>query len=253
MVVRGNQFVQLAVKQLAVEAAEEIGEGLSKVTSQFFETLGENLSRRRQKDAFRKAHQNLADGAKDAVVESYDSLIGNRPHLSYREGSRLTGRMRDALVSENWIQATESGIKYIDVDVLDAAAAHWYRLAFGAGPRGRPTLSRIPITFAGVTIEQTAISTTPSEPFLMPRGGFLNVGEGDAKWAKPDISQRGKHPFYPTGRSKATIPAQGFPGRNFFQAGITYIGRNIEKEYEPIINRAIELSGQNLGVAADIG
>jgi hypothetical protein len=247
-----NKFLRVAVKQLTAQAVQRLSKDLSDVTVQFFDVMEKNLDRRRQRDAFRQANRNLAEGAKSAVVKSYDNLIGNRPHPSYRGGDRLSGRMSTALKSGGWIRGTESGINYIDRDFLDGEAAHWHRLAFGAAPSGVPVVSTMEVFFGSDSARVTAFSASPSGPFTLPKGGtFIDPKSGKTV----PLGGRGDefHLGVPESRHalSKTIPTSGIVGRNFFQAGLDYIGENVEKEYTPIIERAIDLAARDLGVLAD--
>lgn len=90
----------------------------------------------------KEMHQDLAYGARRAMLESYrNSGIGK--NKSYRQNDRDSlkrysdGAMEDAILAGGAF-ATEKGIQLLDTEEMDRIARQWYRLNFGTSMSKNP-------------------------------------------------------------------------------------------------------------------
>lgn len=212
----------------------------------------------------------LARGARRSVLQAYSKRVQASPtkvkYGSYREGEdRLPNALGKALRREDMFIGTGEGILFGNRAVLDSQAAHWYRLNYGAGARARsgPFIARKhSIKLFGQRIQQTREGDVPpSAPFEIPSGFWFTSG----------VTKRG---FYPKGPPSKGFAGQltadgkrvrvkeqdleslgisrqrrmltaGIAGRNFFDAGIARIARDIGPAYEDLWNQWVDDAVRN--------
>lgn len=190
-----------------------------------------------------RLHETLANEAHQITIQRYESTVGSNGHARYRAGQgRLTGQMRKALDDPNVIRAQRDGIIYGNTAVLDRTAAHWRRLNFGAGERGRQRFPQpVPLRLNGQrTGGYLRFGSGPSPDFVIPRGVWFS-GEG----APVPWGDRGRgHQFFPLSqlqglnedrmqglgnagllRGGGRVTA-GIRGYHFMEAGLFHIGSN---------------------------
>ncbi len=133
------------VQAAAIASMDEITEqmirsGSAEVSAAMVQLATAAKTRVNRKVGLTRLHEQAANDAHRAVLRSYDKRVGGHPHARYRENQgRLVGRMRRALERPDIIFAQRDGVVFGNTAVLDATAAHWRRLNFGAGQRGQRT------------------------------------------------------------------------------------------------------------------
>jgi hypothetical protein len=209
-----------------------------------------------------RAHRTLAEDAQASILKSYDQVVTRRKgpagFTNYRakdfrkvRNQRLAGGiLRRALGSRRMISYDEDGFAFINVDVLDAEAAHWARLNAGAGRAGRGSRRRFQVEFSGLVAGSFGADMAPSAAFLIPRGYWWEPGGGPA--VAPGGAPPGSSEFYPLGegprhRNTGTGTMRGREGRvgyqkprmtggiearNFLDAGYQTVADKLGDTYE---------------------
>lgn len=183
-----------------------------------------------------KAHNRVAGRMREAVQARYEETVESRKRVpSYRYGQgRLPGALGAALRKPSMVQATGRGIEYVDVDSLDKEARHWRRLNFGAGSAATTDPATVPLRIADRVVANLRLPGGPRAPILLPPGFFMH---GDR--AVPRMSSfRGnsQHPFFPSGRP-AMFETAGITGRQFLDAGVQSLARELPGEYEQLLDK----------------
>ncbi len=207
--------------------------------------------------------------AQKSVVKSYDQVVtrganarGNR--YPYRVGARQPnkryagGKLRSALNSPRFFEATAAGLRFINVDYLNRTARHWARLNAGAGPRGQGSRRRFTVTWSNLAVAAIGVDQAPRPGFFLPRGYWWARGGGQVVSADP--GRIGQDEFYPVGigpaRGRTRLdakahrrpgpyvgpgagigkrrPSLGIKARNFLDAGAETIARELPKGYEKL-------------------
>lgn len=262
--------------QIAARAQGEIGSLLTAdIATQFREAVvaaGNQIRnrqlpamaevfRRPQTDTARRTgiHERLGSNAQVAIIEAYDEMVvgteGPASATHYRAGlNRLAGGvLRRALANpRNIYTAYADGLSFINQDGLYREAAHWHRIAFGAGARGRGAHSSYTVRFGNLVAASIGIIEEPSAEFKMPPGMFYGVEDG--KGVPPSASRRGQDVFFPNAQKARDkrpgvrwVPhkqrarkfgyvggmrTQGIRGENFFDAGVAVIANEFPLAYE---------------------
>ena len=126
-------------------------------------------------------HRRLAEGAQDRIIQAYDAsgIGGGKPYRHNEpEGSKLkryaNGAMKRGLKSPEFYFADDKEIRLINRKVMDRAAKQWYRLNFGAAPRGSSPPNVGNMSFfgrkSGAGLSLSAYG--PSEGFNTPNSGL---------------------------------------------------------------------------------
>jgi hypothetical protein len=150
--------------------------------------------------------ETLGRAAQLETMNMYEELIvrheGAASATHYRAGvGRLAGGiLMNALGRRDFFNVSGNTLSWGNIEMLDASAHHWGRLAFGAGGRGAGIYEHKEITFEGMALTTIGIQGDPSPPFSMPRGIWLKPGS-DARGKGP----RGADQFYPTNSSRPTL------------------------------------------------
>jgi len=141
--------------------------------SLFLAAMAESSNR---KQGLARIHEVVASKALAAVQQAYDSRFpgDNR----YRAGqNRESGKLGPALRNPNLVRAQKDGILFMNRQVLDSQAKHWYRLNFGAQPAGRQRRpGQFPISFDGQSLGSIGLDDRPSGRFSLPTGIWLAGG-----------------------------------------------------------------------------
>lgn len=194
-----------------------------------------------RKGALRGIHAIAGRKAQAAMIERYNETVGKRsairgpaPPNSKRFAN---GAMLRALSNSANVVATDKGVSFVNTRILDAEAAQWARLNFGAGargaasPRGRGATIRLFDQAAG-SLSLSHIGPRPA--FGMPAGFFLG-GPGH-----PDMKRRGQDQFLSLGaavqngtqaqRSILIRPkplTQGIAASHFIDKGVRVLAREL--------------------------
>jgi hypothetical protein len=188
------------------------------------------------KSRLREMHEDLGKAAQRSVLASYDQRNrgGAGPYRTTANQQKniryAGGRLRAAIAAPSFFQATDDGLRFVNVQVLNKEAKHWHRLNFGAAPQGAGSGSQYQVEWGGLVIAALGFDEGPSPAFFIPRGFWLHNGERQ----KPG---EGVGEFYPVGelppgtsvrgRPTAKRQTQGIVARNFFDAGL----RRIAEDY----------------------
>lgn len=243
-IVRGAQadIVGMVNQSITGGLATAVHRNLPRATSRMLRTLGEVFSDPVRDSARRvEIHRQVGAVAQRSVLNSYGQLVtarespASRSH--YRAGGsgamggpwvgRLAGGvLRRALGRGDFFLATPDGIGFINERMLDDEAAHWRRIAFGAGPRGQGLHASFGVQWSGVVVAAFGLDVEASRGFEIPRGVWVNQGE-----------------FYPIGemeRISGTISGvqrrrawtRGIEGKAFLATGIERLATELPKGYE---------------------
>lgn len=215
-----------------------------------------------RKDGLARVHELVANEARAAVLDKYERTIGSNGHPIYRKGqNRLTGRIEQALQRPDVIRAQRDGIIFGNVAVLDAVAAHWRRLNFGAGSRGQSRGQQpAPLMLEGQRIGLLRFGIGPSPAFDMPSGiffegntpvqfggknqAFYPLGMAIEKLRKSGMSARDRAGLGVNSFVASKHPTAGITGAHFFEAGLFVLGQRLPGEY-------LKLAKQWITEAAD--
>lgn len=187
----GRDVMQQVVKVASERTVEVINDYLREVQRQQNRRAGlENM------------HDRVANGAKQAMLASYRTMVGNKPNQGYRPRSRLTGRMYQALVSMK-PRVSRDSIELVDFPYLDRRAAHWRRLNYGTEPMKQKTPGSYPLRSAEGTFGRLRDRTFPSRAFNLP-AGFWTDGSGNVvPFGAPNPAEM----FFPRRRFKSDVQA----------------------------------------------
>ncbi len=220
-----------------------------------------------RKKGLLNVHKTVATGAQGAVVTRYkQTVIAQKKVKSYRAGEgRLPGRLGAALAAPDFIRASPTGISFANTGMLDSVAAHWRRMAFGAGEKGKGTVNQVyPFSFFGQVAGTLGFpDTSPSEAFALPPGFFF-ANEAALKAVDPSprtFHTRTLEMFYPlrhVGKGKTTKKGQisdlpdlfqaaghqkltrGIKGRSFLNAGLEYLAHELPPAYIAVADKWFE-------------
>lgn len=251
--VRNMQTV--AARQLVEGFAVQATGGVAKVMDLYVGVLQRNYRNRRGR--MKKINSVVAEDVRDKVLLSYATRVGRdqgpsgyRANASGKWKRYSGGKMEQGLEDPGFITAAYDGINFANMNVMDRHAKQWYRLNFGAGPRGaaggkyRPGEYRLNL-FGAATGAPVSLKQYPaSEQYWMPKGLFYDASTGSvqrlsSKRQRLDVFQPRKAPVdkllgqklsNPQGASRALIkqsgvfwkggPSQGFAGYHFLDAGV---------------------------------
>lgn len=212
-----GQNVQFATGFISTDIAAQAMAGAAEQTSQslalFIASMAHSADR---KVGLARIHQEIAEKAHAAVVQEYNGKYGFK--RQYRKDmNRESGKMGPAIRSREWIAATRDGILYMDQAYLKRAAKHWYRLNFGAMPRGR---QKLPKSYAvkfggqGSAARLSLAENRPDKAFVVPKGIWMD-GQGAVA---PDKGRRGMDSFYTPKwfyKMATGIPLKSAQGKDF--------------------------------------
>lgn len=284
----GSRFVNvmssLSMADIGAAASQQAGEVVAQRGALLFAAVAEAASR---KVGMANRHSVIAREAQSAVIAAYERRFTNNVG-SYRQGDpkRLSGQMLKALRDPSLMIAQRDGILMFNEAVLDEKAAHWYRLNFGAQPRGRQKISKTyKLDFEGATVGEISLKhRRPSGRFSMPAGVFISPG---GEIVGHDVNRRGWDKFYTIGafyrniggkgavldvsklgaRPKETkagrrglalntpkdIPTQGIVGGLFFDAGVKVVAKQLPILYSTLLDEwSEEASSVGTGPVAKV-
>lgn len=175
---------KILIARLAkADAAIQAREGLASAIADFSGRMNQRVGTGRDLEDL---HGYLAENARTQIVLAYqNSGLGRRP--SYRWAD--TGRMRrysnkallNALRSPEFISGSKTGIVFVNTGFLDKQAKQWYRLNFGARPKGARRVDEGSMALFGRRLDTRFTVRTnglgePSSEFYVPetliRGAF---------------------------------------------------------------------------------
>lgn len=247
----GQRFVttlsSLTMRDIGRSAVAQAGGEVARYGALLMATAANAASRGK---GLSNRHSLIAAEAQQAVIAAFTRKYTRR---SYRtsDPQRLSGKMSEALRSRNLMRAGRDGILMFNEAILDEKAAHWYRLNFGASPRGgvkHP--QQFKLKFKGTNVGTLSLKhNRPSKPFSIPRGVFLSGGDV----VPADANRKGLDQFY-TIRSfiknigegsggkvsiPKRIPTRGIVGGHFFDAGVRVVAKKLPLLYETLLDEWI--------------
>lgn len=256
----GMYVLNYSVDQLtAAVAAQE------KEVTKLLRFIGASLAAEAiPKPLIAKTHQDVANMVGRSIVAAYTHRRHRRSIESYRteDPARYAGgKMLRALQNENNYVGDAQGIHILQRGLLDAEAAQWYRLNFGAGGLGGSTNQpqMFPITWGGLYLFSLGISGPTSPSFLLPPGVFVGA---DGKRVARDPAAVGQNPFYfagghppPGGFGRGGFgkfrPTRGIEANNFIDAGARRLATELPKAYLSMYDHLVE-SKHLGGIAATV-
>lgn len=211
-----------------------------------------------------KINRRVAEEARSAIFQAYsESGIGLGAAYRWNDVGRNKryshGAMKRAMKSRNLVIGDDRGIGFVDVNYLDRVAKQWYRLNFGALPKGSggrgPAEGSMKLFGKTLSGRLTLNGFGPSEPFKVPQQGLgtwssVPSGSSTSKPLKPAPrgSRNGYLYLYRSGGEQKTrvkkgmsmeyfmsVPASGIKGKHFLEAGTKVINTRYPKELETLI------------------
>jgi len=247
------QLLERAATQTLVRAAgavmKEMSEEMRDVVVQVGQVFAEDDASTRQ-----KLFQELGEAAQRSSAASYGQLVTRREgpasatHYRAGEGRLAGGVMVRALNDPAFFNATSLGLEWGNKELLDAAAAQWHRLNFGAGGRaGGGGDQEFPVHFGSGGGTALGFDDGPSPGFSMPPGVWVGMS-GDRVSA--GSSGRGTDQFFPQSRpitndsgakvgsvnirpkgimgaSNRSRQTGGIEGKHFMEAGLRRIANDL--------------------------
>lgn len=214
-------------------------------------TIGEGLA----PDRTRRMFQAVGEHAQAEVLSAYDQKVGGSG--DYRKNPRAQrnkryagGALRAALASSQFFEADAHGLRFANFDLLSRRAKQWRRLNFGAGVPG--VEARFGVRWSNVVVETIGFDVEPAEAFRIPRGYWVNNGQGVAPG-----EGRGDA-FYPVSERPANLRGAVLAGaamgriqaRSFLEAGAEEIADQLPRGFE-LLYRDLFAEAQRAGEAVD--
>lgn len=246
------------VRLIMSEVAATTNTQLSAAMGRWAKTIDKKISEAREGD-LKRVHEQTAREARRAVLDAYAASGIGTEFPSYRANARgglrrySGGAMERAMRKKEFITGDSRGVRFVDQDLLDRSAKQWYRLNFGALPKGSKNPSVGSMRFFGKASSQRVELTgfTPSKSFKVPGGGASGI------FGVPGSSLNG--PITPTKRGQRGIlyiqrrgmrftgkvppkfmrgiPSKGIQGKRFLDAGARSINAVYPKLLTDMIRR----------------
>lgn len=205
-------------------------------------------------------HRDVGKQAQSSVVRSYGQTVKrNGGPSGYRSSEGkwqryAGGRLGAALAAPGFYEATQEGLSFINIDLLNRTAAQWARLNFGAGSRGKSSAQlEFPIHFGTLVVAAIGLNEAARPAFSMPRGYFFDGQNSIA----PNSGRLGQDAFYVMGTGpraaarRAFTSAEastgviisprkttrGIKARNFLDAGVFTIADQIPRRYKSLMDQ----------------
>lgn len=221
-----NDLIDRAIDQIVEGAIQGIADWAQKLDASKLESfINSQLP---------KVYEEIGDAAWRSMMSSYGQRVTRRSGPSYRQGhNRLPGELKQALGNKSRFYTVDSnGLSWGNVDALNASAAHWRRITFGAGGAGSGIHVSRDIAINGVVLGRLILDGAPSAGFAMPPG-FWKGSE-----------------FYPythrlaamraSGRPMEWHPTRGIQTHDIFSAAIERMAIEIPEVLARLIERALQ-------------
>lgn len=231
-------------------------DGANSATAKTLQEIGRAIQQGVAPEEFRRAHQTIGEAAQRAVLNSYAQVVTARKTVpSYRLESAgantryAGGKLKAALGNGRFFVATEHGIEFINIQLLDGAARHWARLNAGAGSVGGGSRRTFDVQWSNLVVASLGLEMNPSAPFTVPKGYWWNpssgqpvapgangtsqffpLGSGPRSRARASLSasSEGRRSSVPLQRQRVT---RGIVARNFLDAGVARIATDLGPAY----------------------
>lgn len=222
-----NQLIDNAIDQIIDGAIQGIADWAHKLdSSKLEEYINSQLPR---------VYESIGEAAWRSMMSSYGQVVTRRSGPSYRQGhNRLPGELKQALGNKNRFYTVDgNGLSWGNIDALNASAAHWRRITFGAGAAGSGIHTTRDVAINGVVLGRLVLDGGPSAAFSMPPGFFKGNGE-----------------FYPythrlaamraSGRPLEWHPTRGIQTHDIFSAAIERMAVEIPAQLQILIEQALK-------------
>jgi hypothetical protein len=224
-------------------------------------------------------HQKLALEARDEVVGAYTRSKIGKGKKSYRFADRgklfrySNKRLLNALKDDDLFQANATSIGLINVEMLDQQAVQWYRLNFGALPKGAKNSAKGMNSFLFFGKEVKGFNLNrykPSKPFFVPQNRDVTAGYFGSNalpkhpssvdpdvWRKQLGAPRGRYLYITPYRegigegSFLSVVSKGIRATRFLDAGVGLINDQYPKRLEAIIIEH-EANARRIDIQRDI-
>lgn len=205
------------------------------------------------------AHEALAEQAQAAVVESYDTWYDRKHAGAYRADSTddrfrryAGGLMKQALSDPGLIVATEHGIDYARVSVLDRYVRQWARLNFGAGGKAGGGSPRFAVTFSDLQVATLGFDNGPRPAFKLPPGFVIGSGAEQQFYPTQEyLRLRGRSKLRPRPRRVGGGLTSGIEGEHFLDAGLEVIAKGLGPAYNTVNTKLFEAAKERARVGAE--
>lgn len=252
--------MRVNISGAVVDALIKGYEGIDRNLGAMFEEIIKNTTGVAGMASIQKVHKDAGERAQRAIVNAYAQRVTARRGIASRNDpayrgrtTRLAGTLRKALQNDKHVRVSGSTIFFIDRDLLDEEAKHWYRLNFGVGRRGaRSKQGSFPLLIGGVEVAELALTSGPSQkPMFMPRGFFVN---SEGKRERRDASRRGLDAFFPAGEggragvrgatgTPRVILTQGIEARNYLDTGLRRLAEELPNGWDSYFRNAFARIG----------
>lgn len=186
-------------------------------------------------DELQKEAENILPPAERLRIHTEAGLIGQRSVLASYDSSRgrsggprgyragegrwprySGGKLRAALASPEFFEATPDGIRFINTDLLNREAKQWARLNFGAAPAGQGSLPPMQVMMGDTNIGSIGLNEGARPGFMIPRGLWRD-GEFHP-FGEQATTEMGREASDDIVRTKK--PTKGIENRNFLDRGL---------------------------------
>ena len=189
-----NIAIRGIVQKMVAEASGEVGNALLI----FGESLRYKFSSSREYE-MRNVHLKAAQAAQQSMLSRYSKIVKPRSVGDYRADApgkwrRYSGgQLERALASPNFYRASKDGILWGLKEPLDQAAPQWYRLNYGAGPRGQGYRAQQAFPVDAASLNLIPKTFTASGAYMMPKGVFgdlsqITKGQSDPRPRRVDLT-----------------------------------------------------------------
>lgn len=267
-----NEAIQRATEQamgMAMDATSEAfaraTDAASRSTSQQLLEIARFIDQGVAPQDLARANHDIGAAAQRSVLASYDQTVGRRDRSGasgYRQTGKFQrysgGRLRRALASDAFFDSDEHGIYFINVAMLNETAAQWARINFGAAPAGQGSRQSFDVRFSDLVIVSLGLNEGARPGFTIPTGYFTEGSSGPV--VAPNASRPPGNAFYvagtgPHAKTRWVVDDEGnrvpkphvgrkvtggIRARNFLDAGVARIAREVPVQYKAIVNQAYE-------------
>jgi hypothetical protein len=184
------------------------------------------------------ANTELARGAQEATIAAYQAARDAGRHSpAYRTSARdprntryAGGLLLGALASGGFATATDKGILFGNVPLLDGAARQWARLNFGAGAAAGAGSPRFNVHWSNLVVASMGLEEAARPPFRIPRGFWINREEFYPLGELPSGFSRGGGVV----ENQEPRMTRGIRAEHWLDAGVGYIAENLGETYRNV-------------------
>jgi hypothetical protein len=245
-----SKIVQLSMVDMTNQIASQVSGTAAAILADFARAMQTEASKYRR-IRMGQLNQEVANIAQQAVIEKYQATRKGIPSYRSEDTGNLrrysNGAMLRALENPGFITATPTRIGFGNTEILDRSAKQWYRLNFGAAPKGSANTTPSPISMFGQTAAGADLREyRPSEPFRIPYGAFAKNARSSSTGGPIYTQAAGSPaPFYVFSRNFNFRPkfkysfskavSSGIQGAGFLEAGVNAINETWPRLIEELL------------------